>query len=257
VGGFPLIVDGLLLAWLLLAWGAQAVLPWRLAGLDAERRRAGALALLPLFLTGALAAFLYTVRHPDAAIVQELYPPGASRSGRALAVLFFTQALSALLLFFVWRRLEAAGWRIAAGFGLVFLLAATWAAELMRIGEGPQGTVVPFLTLVALHTLAALGAAEALAPGRPLLAAAAGSGLLLYGLLLPAPLAHSLAAHRQWITLGAAALLLLGARWLPATLRRPALLGAALLAGLYLGQAARLSQEIGLPLAPLPPLPHR
>ena len=257
MGGFPLIADGLLLAGLLLAWGAQAVLPWRLAGLDAERRRAGALALLPLFLTGALAAFLYVVRHPDPAVVQGLFPLAASRSGRALAVLFVALTAADLLLFLTWRRLEAAGWRIAAGLGLVFLLAASWAAELTRIGEGPQGTVVPFLALVALRALAALGAAEALAPGRPLLAAAAGPGLLLYGLLLPAPLAHSLGAHRQWITLGAAALLLLGARWLPINLRRPALLGATLLAGLYLGQAARLSQEIGLPLAPMPSLPGR
>ncbi len=250
-----MIADGLLLAGLLLAWGAQAVLPWRLAGLDAERRRYGALALLPLFLTGALAAFLYVVRHPDAAIVRDLYPPGASRSGRALMVLFFALTVSDLLLFFTGRRLEAAGWRIAAGLGLVFLLATAWDSELMRIGEGPQGTLVPFLALVALRTLAALGAAETLAPGRPLLAAAAGPALLLYGFFLPAPLAHALSVRSQWLTLGAAALLLLGARWLPPPLRRPALLGATLLAGLYLGQAARLSQELGVPLQRMPPLP--
>ena len=257
MGGLSLIADSLLLAWLLLAWGAQAVLPWRLAGLDEERRRYGALALLPLFLTGALAAFLYVVRHPDAAIVQELYPLGASRSGRALVVLFFALALSDLLLFFVWRRLEATGWRIAAGLGLVFLLTTAWAAELMRIGEGPQGTVVPFLALVALRTLAALGLAEALAPGRPLLSAVAGPALFLYGIFLPAPLAHALGARGQWLTLGTAALLLLVARWLPAGLRRPTLLGATLLAGLYLGQAARLSQALGVPLQPMPHLSGR
>jgi hypothetical protein len=240
-----MIADGLLLGWLLLAWGAQAVLPWRIAGLDTERRRAGALALLPLLLTGALAAFLYVLRHPDPAIVQRLYPLGSSRSGRTLTVLFFALAVSDLLLFASWRRLEAAGWRIAAGFGLVFLLAAAWAAELTRIGEGPEGTLLPFLALVALRALAALGAAEALAPGPPRLAAAAGPGLLLYGFLLPAQLAHALGRHGQWLTLATAALLLLGARWFPASLRRPALLGATLLAGLYLGEAARLSQELG------------
>jgi hypothetical protein len=252
-----MIADGLLLGWLLLAWGAQAVLPWRLAGLDAERRRNGALALPPLFLTGALAAFFYVLRHPDPAVVQRLFPLASSRSGRALMVLFFALMVSDLLLFFTWRRLETAGWRIAAGFGLLFLLAATWAAELMRVGEGPESDVLPFLALVALRTLAALGAAEALAPGRPLLAAMTGPGLLLYGFLLPAQLAHALGARGQWVTLAAAALLLLGVRWLPANLRRPALLGATLLAGLYFGQAARLSSELGIPLQPLPPLPHR
>jgi hypothetical protein len=240
-----MIADGLLLAWLLLAWGAQAVLPWRLAGLDSGRRQLGALALLPLLLTGALAAFFHAVRHPDAAVVQRLYPLGASRPGRALTVLFLAQAAADLLLFFTWRRLEASGWRIAAGLGLVFLLAATWAAELTRAGEGPESAFVPFLALVALRALAALGAAEALAPGPPLLAAAAGPGLLLYGLLLPAQLSHALGDHGQWLTLAAAALLLLGARWFPLPLRRPALLGATLLAGLYLGQAARLSAGLG------------
>lgn len=252
-----MIADGLLLAWVLLAWGAQAVLPWRLAGLAAERRRAGALALLPQFLTGALAALFYVLRHPDPAVVQGLFPLTASRSARTLAVLFFALMVADLVLFLTWRRLEAAGWWIAAGFGLLFLLAATWAAELMRVGEGPESGLLPFLALVALRALAALGAAEALAPGRPLLAAAAGPGLLLYGLLLPGRLAQALTAHGQWTTLGAAALLLLGARWLPANLRRPALLGATLLAGLYFGEAARLSQEIGLLLQPLPPLPHQ
>jgi hypothetical protein len=245
-----LIADGLLLAGLLLAWGAQAVLPWRLAGLDTglntERRRAGALALLPLLLTGALAAFFYVLRYPDAAIVQGLYPLGASRAGRTLTVLFFALMVSDLFLFLTWRRLEAAGWRIAAGLGLVFLLAATWAAELARIGEGPESAAIPFLALVALRALAALGAAEALAPGPPRLAAAAGPGLALYGFLLPAQLAQALGARGQWLTLATAALLLLGARWFPPSLRRPALLGATLLAGLYLGQAARLSAELGV-----------
>ena len=248
--GPRLIADGLLLGWLLLAWGAQAVLPWRLAGLDTrlntERRRAGALALLPLLLTGVLAAFFYVLRHPDPAIVQRLYPLGASKAGRMLAVLFFALMMSDLFLFLTWRRLEAVGWRIAAGFGLVFLLVTAWAAELMRIGEGPESAAVPFLALAALRALLALGAAEALAPGPPLLAAAAGPGLVLYGCLLPAQVVHALGARGQWLTLATAALLLLGARWFPPALRRPALLGAALLAGLYLGQAARLSAELGV-----------
>jgi hypothetical protein len=243
---------GLLLAWLLLSWGAQTVVPWRLAALDPERRRPWVPALLPLLVTGALAAFGVVQFHPDAALVQGLYPLGASGLGRVLAVLLPALALADILIAIGWRRMETAGWKIAAGFGLAFLLAATWAAELMRTGEGPASAPAAFIALVFLRMLLALGAAEALAPGRPLLAAAAGLALPLYALLLPAPLAHALGAHGQWLTLAAASLLLLGARWLPPALRRPALLGGTLLAGLYLGQATRLSQGLGQ--SPFPPM---
>lgn len=245
--------DGLLLGWMLLAWGAQAVVPWRLAGLAPERRRPWALALLPLLVTGALAAFAHLQAHPDAAVEQGLYPLAASIPGRTLAVLFAAMVLAGALLGAGWRRLETPGWRIAAGFGLAFLLAAAWTAELIRTGEGPASAPPVFLALVVLRTLLALGAAEALAPGRPRLAVAAGLALPLYALLLPAQLAQGLARHGQWLPLAAAALLLLAARWLPASLRRPALLAAAFLAGLWLAQAAHLSEQLSA--APLPPIP--
>ena len=125
------------------------MLPWRLAALAPERRRPWALALLPLLITGALAAFGHVQRHPDAAVVQGLYPLGASPRGGILAVLFPALALADALLAAGWRRLEAAGWRIAAGFGLAFLLAASWAAELLRVGEGPASAPLAFLALVA------------------------------------------------------------------------------------------------------------
>ncbi|MEO6195676.1 MAG: hypothetical protein ABIS20_21860 [Thermoanaerobaculia bacterium] len=243
---------GLLLAWLLLSWGAQAAVPWRLAAVDPERRRPWVPALLPLLVTGALAAVALVQLQPDAALAQGLYPLGASGLGRGLAVLLPALALADILIAIGWRRMEAAGWKIAAGFGLAFLLAATWAAELMRTGEGPASAPLAFIALVLLRMLLALGTAEALTPGRPLLAAAAGLALPLYALLLPAPLAHALGAHGQWLTLAAASLLLLGARWLPPTLRRPALLGGTLLAGLYLGQATHLSQGLGQ--SPFPPM---
>jgi hypothetical protein len=246
---------GLLFGWLLLAWGAQAVAPWRLAAAAAERRRAWALALLPLLVTGALAAFALVQLEPDAALAQGLYPFGASGLGRGLAVLFSALVLADSLLATGGRRLETAGWRIVSGFGLAFLLAATWTAELLRTGEGPASAPAAFLALVLLRVLLALGAAEAFAPGRPLLAAVAGLALPLYGLLLPAPLAHALGSHGQWLTLAAASLLLLAARWLPPALRRPALIGGALLAGLYLGQATRLSQGLAQPLPPMQSLP--
>ena len=111
-------------------------------------------------------------------------------------MLFAAVALAGALLATGWRSLEPAGWRLAAAFGAALLLAATWAAELLRTGEGPASAPAVFLALVLLRALVALGAAEALAPGRPLLAVAAGLALPLYALLLPAPLAHALAGPR-------------------------------------------------------------
>jgi hypothetical protein len=238
-------LDGLLLGGLLLAWGAQALLPWRLAGLPAEVRRSRAWIPLALLIAGTLAAFAHLQAHPDAAVTQGLYPFRASNVGRILTILFPALALADALLVGARRSLEPLGWRIAAGFGLAFLLAASWAAELLRMGEGPASGPVALAALVVLRSLISLGAAEALAPGRPAFAVAAGLALPLHALLLPAVLAHAL--HGQWITLGAAALLFLGARWLPGSLRRPALVAAVLLAGLYFGEAARLSQAVASP----------
>jgi hypothetical protein len=240
-------LDGLLLGWVLLAWGGQSLLPWRLAGLPPERRRSWAFAPLGLLVTGALAAFAHVQAHPDAAVTQGLYPLGASSPGRVLEVLFPALALADSLLAAGRKSLEAMGWRIAAGFGLAFLLAASWGAELLRVGEGPASGPVALALLVLLRSLISLGAAEALAPGRPVFAVAAGLALPLHALLLPATLARSLGQHGQWITLGAAALLFLSARWLPGSLRRPALAAAVLLAGLYLGEAVGLSQALASP----------
>jgi hypothetical protein len=239
-------LDGLLLAWLLLAWGGQALLPWRLAGLP-ERRRAWAFVPLALLVAGALAAFFLVQRHPDAAVVQGLYPLGASSAGRLTAVLFTAVALADSLLLAARRSLEQAGWRIAAGFGLAFLLAASWAMELLRAGEGPASRPVALALLAALRALISLASAETLALERPRFAMAAGLALPFHLLLLPAALAQALGRHGQWFTLGAAALLFLGARWLPGSLRRPALVAATLLAGLYFGEAAWLSQAVASP----------
>jgi hypothetical protein len=90
---------------------------------------------------------------------------------------------------------------------------------------------------------------------RPVVAPAAGLALPLSLLLLPEALRHRLLGGGAWITLAAAAVLFLAARWLPARLRLPALAAAVLLAGLFWGQVAELSQELaGLPLPALEPL---
>jgi hypothetical protein len=237
-------LDGLLLGILLIAWGGQPLLPWRLAGLP-DRRRAWASVPLALLIAGALAAFAHLQAHPDAAVVQGLYPFRASNVGRILTILFPALALADALLVGARRSLESAGWRIAAGFGLAFLLAASWALELLRIGEGPASGPAALALLVILRSLISLGAAESLAPGRPVFAIAAGLALPLHALLLPATVAHAL--HGQWLTLGAAALLFLAARWLPGSLRRPALVAAVVLAGLYFGEVMKASQGVASP----------
>jgi hypothetical protein len=239
-------LDGLLLAWVLLAWGAQAVVPWRLPRVDPGRRRPWAVALLPLLATGAIALFIHVLGHPDAAMAHDLYPLAASRTGRLLAVLFPALALADLVAAAGGSRFEPAAWRLAAGFGLTFLLAASWTGELLRIGEGLEGGLIPLALLTGLRLLLSLAAAETLAPGRPVLSPFAGAGLVLYYLLLPAPLAQALWRQPAIFTLGAAAILFLAARWLPASLRRWTLGAATLLAGIFLAQAAKLSQALAV-----------
>lgn len=249
-------LDGLIMAWVLFAWGTQAAVPWRLAGAEPRARRLWTFAALPLLALGTLAAFWYVEGHPDAAIAPGLYPLRSSRPGRALLTLLPATALAGLVTAAGWRRMEAAGWRIAAVLGFAFLAAGSWAGELVRTGEGPASAPPVLALLVTCRLTLALAAGEIAAPGRPLAAVLGGLALPLYWLLLPFELADLLAGKGQRITLGAAAVLLLAARWVPPRLRRPTLAGGILLAGLFLARAADLSQSLGSPaLPPLFPLP--
>ncbi|HKV07021.1 MAG TPA: hypothetical protein VJ725_02715 [Thermoanaerobaculia bacterium] len=245
--------DGLIMAWVLFAWGAQAAVPWRLPGQGPGARRFWAMASLPLLIGGVVAALFYVQAHPDAAIASGLYPLKATRPGRLLLVLLPALLLAGVVTALGWKKLEDAGWRIAAGFGLAFLAAASWAAELVRIGEGPESAPLPLALLVLCRLLLGLAAGEIAAPGRPLFAVAAGLAFPLYWLLLPANLANALTKSGALVTLGASALVLLTARWLPERLRRPALGAAILLAGLVLAQATMLSQTLASPTM-LPPM---
>jgi hypothetical protein len=252
-------LDGLLLAIFLLAWGAQAVTPWRLAGRpaeDVEARRRWAWAVLPLFATGVLAALLWVSSHPDATVAAGLVPLATSRVGRPMAILVAALLAADLVAVMGWRRLEDAGWRILGGFGLAALAAVCLAAELLRAGEGPASPLLVAALAAACRLLVALGAGEAVAPGRPLLALAAAPALVAWFYVIPADLADLLLRSGAAFTTGAAALLFFAARWLPASLRRPGLVAAALLAGLLFAQAAVLSGTLGGPVfSPLPPLP--
>lgn len=245
--------DGLIMAWVLFAWGVQAAVPWRLPGTGPGARRLWAMASLPLLAAGVVAALWYVQTYPDAAIASGLYPLKTTRPGRLLLVLLPALLLAGLVAAVGWKKLEDAGWRIAAGFGLAFLAAASWAGELVRAGEGPESGPLPLALLVVCRLLLGLAAGEIVAPGRPLFATAAGVAFPLYWLLLPANLANLLTQSGALVTLGASALVLLAARWLPERLRRPALAAAILLAGLVLAQAATLSQTLASPTL-LPPM---
>jgi len=118
------------------------------------------------------------------------------------------------------------------------LFAAIFGAEVLRVGEGQSGPLTAVMALVGCRLLIALGAGEAVAPGRPRLAPAAALGLAGYLVFLPRPVAASLLASQAWLPFATAALLFAGARWLPERLRRPALLAATLLAGVALTFAA-------------------
>jgi hypothetical protein len=254
--------------------GAHAVVPWRLARGAGERaasgapassasaaptsatatgstaasaRRAWSLAALPLLLaTLALGAALAAAR-PHAALGAgwgELALTGGAF--RAAAVLLAALALADAVAAAGWRRLEPAGWRLLAGFGLAALAAGMLALELLRIGTGPPTALPPVVLAAGCRVLLALAAGEALAPDRPWLAPLAVPALAGYWLALPRPLAALLQAEGLLWTALAAALLLAPAPWLPARLRRPAVVAGALLAALLLARAAALTA--GLPL---------
>lgn len=247
-------LDGLITAWVLFAWGAQAAVPWRLPAAGPGSRRFWAAASLPLLVTGAVASLFYAQSHPDAAITSGVYPLTASTPGKLLAVLLPALALADLMTALGWRRMEDAAWRITAGFGLAFLLAGCWMWELLRVGEGLTSAPLPLAAAILCRLLLALAAGEIAAPGRPVFAVAAGLAFPLYWLLLPAALADALARSGALLTVGAASVVLLAVRWLPERLRRPALAAAILLAGLVLAQAATLSQSLADPMD-LPALP--
>ena len=268
-------LGGVVIALVLALWGAQAAVPWRLRGVgseggegseggdrddahdgDHEPRRRWAYAALPLLLTAILATLLYLRARPDAAVAAGLSPLLANVPGRILAILTAALLASDLLLALTRGRLERQGWAIAAALGLASLAATSLSAELLRVGEGPASPAHVLLLAAACRLLVGLAAGEVLAPGRPLLALAAGLALPLYPLLLPAELRRLLAAGGGWLPLAASAVLFLAARFLPPSLRRAGLAGGVLLAGLFFGLTAELSQTLaGRPLPPLPPLP--
>ncbi|HEX2643376.1 MAG TPA: hypothetical protein VHU81_10310 [Thermoanaerobaculia bacterium] len=249
--------DGLILAVLLVAWGAQVALPARIPGVEPERRRLWALAVPILLLAGSAAALLYVRLHPDETLAASLFPLKSSTPGRLLAVLFPSLLGASIVTCLGWRKMESSGWRILAGLGLGFLAVAALALELLRAGESQVGPLPVLLTAALCRVLIAAGSGELVSPGRPLLAVLAGLGLAAYWLVLPSGVVGVLRQSGHLFTSGAAVVLFLAARWVPPRLRRPALAGAVLLTGLFLATAAEISQALSsqINVDPLPPLP--
>lgn len=249
--------DGLILAAILTAWGAQVALPLHLPRVEPDRRRLWAVAVPVLLLAGTLVAILYARLHPDETLAAGLFPLKASTPGRLLTVLFPSLLGATVVTCLGWRKMENAGWRILAVLGLAFLALASLALELVRAGESDVGPLAVLFTAAGCRLLVALGAGELVSPGRPWLANLAGLGVAAYWLALPSGVVGVLQQSGHLLTSGAAALLFLAARWMPARLRRPALAGAVVLAGLFFAQAAEVSQALAgrIPVEPLPPLP--
>lgn len=234
-----------LVLWLNLAvWGAHALLPFRLARGPEAARRLWALAALPAVGLSVVATALALSFDPDPAAAWRLHEVlRGSRPALVVALGGIAVVGADLIVALGWRRFEPAAWRATGALGALGLAAVTFGSELVRIGAGPVPGGLALLGAAALRAPLALAAAEA-AAGRPRWAAPlAGATLPLAVALWPAALRAVLGADR--LSLVAACLLLLAARWLPARLRRPAALAGVALAALLLARAGDLSQALG------------
>ncbi len=224
----------------LLVWGAHGIVPPALAdGTDANRRL-WRLAALPAALGALLLALFGLAALPDLALAAGLVPllptNWTARAGAALIVL----ALLGDAALLVRAPRTPLDWRAAAFFGVGGAVGAAVLGELLRIGTEP--TLWPAFVAGALCRLAlALAAGEAFVARRPRFGLPAALALAVYPFVLPANTGASLLRSSDALTTLAAATLFAAARWLPARLRRPAIVGAALLAALVLTRAQLLS----------------
>lgn len=239
----------MLLTWLaallaLVVWGAHATAPFGLArgdGKSPSRWRVAALPLALVTLTAGLAALRGDLDGALAAGFGPGFP--ASWAVRTALLLLFVAVLSDVALFVAGGNLGGGERRALASCGALGAAGSALAAELLL--DGDAATWWPILLLAAGCRLAvSLAAGEVLAPWRPRLGLLGTGGLLLYPLLLPPKLNALLSLSGDRMTLGASALLFAAARWLPARLRRPALVAAALLAALFFARAAALSSAL-------------
>lgn len=232
------------LAWNLVAFGLHALAPFRLVDADPQRRRLWALAAPVLLGTSAVLTFFAVARRPDEALAWGLTDPlHGSLPARLLAVVLAAVVLTDVLVACGWRRLEPAGWRLAGSLGVVGALAHAFGSELLRIGWGPAAPL-PWLAAATLLRLPLSLAAAELALGPPRLwVPLAGPGLVAATRLWPASARGALGTDT--LTLIAAAVLLVAARFVPPALRRAAGVAGLVLAVLFLARAAEVSRILG------------
>jgi hypothetical protein len=253
-------MTALALALQLLVLGLHVVVPWRLARTSddpsgpsshlpgdlsrggGDGKRLWALIATPLLLAAAVAALFTVDARVDAAIAWRLSWPPATIPALAVGFTAVAVALCDLLLLAGFRRLEPAGWRIAAGLALMLLAAASFAGELLRLGRGPAAGLAGLLVAALCRLPLALAAGEAASGPVRWLAPLAGVALPFSLVGFSAPVRATLGADLA--TLAAATLLLLAARFVPLSLRRPAALAGVLLAALFLDRTADLSAAI-------------
>ena len=238
-------MTGLALAFQLFVLGLHVVAPWRLARADAapdtaeHRKRLWALLAAPLLLAAAFAG-LYTLgEHVDAALAWGLAWPPASLPALFLSFTAAALGLTDLIVLAGFRKLEPMGWRVAALLGTALLLAASFAGELLRVGRGPAAGLAALGLAALCRVPLALAAGEAASGPVRGFAFLAGAALPLSLFGFSAPVRSAL--DTDLLTLGAASLLLLTARFLPSSLRRPAVVAGILLAALFLDRTGDLS----------------
>ena len=161
-------------------------------------------------------------------------PP--SWPARGALILLILALLSDAALFVAGSRLSSIERRIVGACGALGAIGSA------LVGEAPPqrstDDLAVLFAITACRLGISLGAGETLSSDRPRFGVVAAASLVLYPFLLPARLSSTLALGGDGLTVAAATLLFAGARWLPRSLRRPALIAATLLAALLLQRAA-------------------
>ena len=235
----------------LVTLGGHALVPAWLAR-AADRRRAWALAALPLALATGVLELRRLAARPDELLAAA--PITAPIALRVAGITWLALLLADTLLVFGWRRLEPAGWRVLAGFGWVALVVGSGLEEISRVGRDPSVTIVGLLIATGCRTLVGWAAGAALLPRRPWSSLIGALALVAHALFLPAPIAAALLARGWWTTLAAAGLALGSAPWVPLRLRRPAAIAGVLLAALWFAGVAIVAAELPLASGAAPPL---
>ena len=224
----------------LLVWGAHGVVPLALGSASSEARRFWRLAALPAALTATLLTIVSLARQPDVALAVGFGPSLPTTWPARVVVAFLLLGLLGDAALLLREPRTASDWRAAAALGLTGAVGAAALGELTRIAD--QGTFwTTFFAGVACRLVVGLAAGEAFVARRPRWGIPAALALATYPFLLPANGGAVFVRSSDMLTLLASAAILAAARFMPQRLRRPALIGAALLAALALTRLQVLS----------------